>query len=97
MEGAAPLVAEALSQFTIPPVLVLVDVLVADVQFSVPVPALLSWTFCGAGLKPLPDTKLNPPATPPKNGTPAPTTVNVTGTVIAVAWLPKPLNTTCPV
>jgi hypothetical protein len=70
----------------IPPVLVL-DVLTAAVQFSTPVPALLSWTFCGAGLKPLPETKLKPPATPPKNGTPPPATVNVTGTIMAVELL----------
>jgi hypothetical protein len=57
------------------------------VQFSAPAPALLSWTSCGAALKPFPETKLNPPATPPKNGTPAPTTVSVTGTIIAVELL----------
>ena len=84
--------AETLSQLTLVTWLTL-NVLTAAVQFRSPEPALLIWTFCGAGLKPLPETKFNPPATPPKNGTPAPCTVSVTGTVIAVD---PPLNTTCP-
>ena len=70
------------------------NILTDAAQLSAPVPALFSWTYCGAGLKPLPETKLNPPATPPKNGTPAPCTVSVTGTVMAV--VPPLLNTTCP-
>src|ERR1700693_6061018 len=69
------------------------NMLTDAVQLSTPVPALLRWTFCGDGLKPLPETKHTPPATPPKNGTPAPSTVSVTGTVIAVDPL---LKMTCP-
>jgi hypothetical protein len=91
VEGAVPLVADALSQ--LPPS----TVLVASVQFSVPVPPLRTWTGWAGGVNPLlAREKLTWPGKSSKKVPPAGATVNDTGTVMVMVPLCE-VSTICPV